>query len=919
MIGTTLSHFKITGKLGEGGMGEVYRAEDTKLGREVAIKVLPEAVASDPERLARFEREAKVLASLNHANIAAIYSFERSTAGTESGRFKEDTEAAEDPLSPQAPTPSSPSVHFLVMELVEGEDLAERMARGAIPNGEALPIAQQIAAALETAHESGIIHRDLKPANVKVTPDGQVKVLDFGLAKALDPQDLKTPGPQSLSMSPTLTAQMTQAGVLMGTAAYMSPEQARGQEASKQADIWAFGVVLWEMLSGSRLFAGPTVSDTLAEVLKTDPDLNALPPGIPPSVRRLLRRCLHRDPKQRLRDIGDARLELAEAIEGSAEPDATGLAPPSRPRWIVGLAGMLLGLAVGAVLFALFSQSEPTVTVENRPPRHSILAPAGELGTVTGFAISRDGSTVAVSSGRISNNPLVVRRLDSLELTPIPGTEGARLPFFSPDGEWVAFFDDDELRKIPVGGGTSTVLCEARTARGGTWSEDDWIYFTHGEVRLARVPSSGGSPEDLIEEAVFGPHALPGSRGVLAALNLVGVGPSRKDEATIALVTVDGQYQVLIEGGYAPKYAPSGHLVFIRQGTLFAAPFDLERIEVTGEPVRVGPDVLTDSAWAEARYDLAADGTLIYMSGNDYAETVPTWIDRDGTEEPLSIARNFHGTFQLSPDQSRLAIQLAEAQAQVHTYDFARDTLTRLTFEGPSWHPTWSHDGEEVIYAGYRDEGSTILRQRVDGIGEEEIVLTAEHRQLIDATTFDPYTVSPDGRHLLITTWGNLETGGDIWMLALDGKSDPQPLLRTPDNEIIPMFSPNGDYILYSSNKAGPYGIYVRPFPDVDRREWPISTDGGYDSRWSPAGGEIFYRVGPMKLMSVPYQLEPEFTPGLERQILETDFHDSPGFSFDLSQDGNRILVNKPAVSLLDDIPLVLVTDWFTELEQATQ
>jgi serine/threonine-protein kinase len=918
MIGTTLSHFKITAKLGEGGMGEVYRAEDTKLGREVAIKVLPEAVASDPERLARFEREAKVLASLNHANIAAIYSFERATAGTGYGRFKEDTEAAEEPLSPQAPTPPGPSVHFLVMELVEGEDLAERMAGGAIPTAEALPIAQQIAEALETAHENGIIHRDLKPANVKVTPEGQVKVLDFGLAKALDPQEFDTTS-QALSMSPTLTAQMTEAGVLMGTAAYMSPEQARGQEADKRADIWAFGVVLWEMLSGRRLFAGPTVSDTLAEILKTDPDLDELPTSAPASIRRLLRRCLQREPKQRLRDIGDARLELAEAIEGSAEPDATSLVLPSRPRWIVGLAGLLLGLAAGAALFALFSQSEPTVTVENRSPRHSILAPAGELGTVTGFAISRDGSTVAVSSGRISDSPLVVRRLDSLELTPIPGTEGARNPFFSPDGEWVAFFDDDELRKVPVQGGASTVLCEARTASGGTWSEDGWIYFTHGETRLARVPSTGGSPEDLIEEAVFGPHALPGGRGLLAALNLVGVGPSRKDEATIALVTADGQYQVLIEEGYAPKYAPSGHLVFMRQGTLFGAPFDLERLEVTGEPVRVGPDVWTDSVWAEARYDLAADGTLIYLSGVDYAATVPTWIDRDGTEEKLSIPRNFHGTFQLSPDQSRLAIQVSEAQAQIHTYDFARDSLTRLSFEGSSWHPTWSQDGQELIYAGYREDGSTILRQRVDGIGEEDLVLTAEHRQLIDATTFDPYTVSPDGRHLLITTWGNLETGGDIWLLALDGKSDPQPLLKTPDNEIIPMFSPNGDYILYSSNKAGPYGIYVRPFPDVDRREWPISTDGGYDARWSPTGGEILYRVGPMKLMSVPYELEPEFTPGLEQLVLETDFHDSPGFSFDISLDGERILVNKPAVSLLDDRPVILVTDWFTELDKATQ
>jgi Tol biopolymer transport system component len=331
------------------------------------------------------------------------------------------------------------------------------------------------------------------------------------------------------------------------------------------------------------------------------------------------------------------------------------------------------------------------------------------------------------------------------------------------------------------------------------------------------------------------------------------------------------------------------------------------------------PEVWRDSVWARAKYDIAADGTLVYIRGGDYAETVPTWIGRDGSEEPLSIPRNIHGTFQLSPDRSRLAIQVSGAQDQIHIYDFARATLTRLTFEGPSWHPAWSHDGRDVIYAGLREGVVTLLRQQVDGSGEEVRLLTGEQRALIVAGFLDPYSVSPDGRHLLFTTWGNLEMRADIWVLALDGESDPQPLLQTPDNEIIPMFSPDGNYIVYLSNKAGPSGIYARPFPEVDRREWPISAKGGFDARWSPAGNEILYRVGAMNLMSVPFELEPELTPGSEHQILEMDFHDSAGFSFDLSADGNRILVNKPAMSLKDDLPVILVTDWFAEIEQATQ
>ena len=911
MIGTTLSHFRITAKLGEGGMGEVYQAEDTKLGRQVAIKVLPEAVAADPERLARFEREAKVLASLNHPNIAAIYSLE--------------TVGANEAAGLRAGRPDDAPVSFLVMELVDGATLQELIDQG-VPADQALEIAGQVAEALEEAHDQGIVHRDLKPANIKIGTNGKVKVLDFGLAKALTAgTEAGGPGGGSagtetgrfnLSLSPTLTAQMTQAGVLLGTAAYMSPEQARGQEATKQADIWAFGVVVWEMLSGQQLFAAPTVSDTLAEVLKTDPDLDALPAGTPIAVRRLVRRCLERDPKKRLRDIGDARLELAETADPIEQLAVAESTAPGRPRWIVGLVGLLVGLAMGAGLYSVFSKSSPNITQEARSPRRSIIPPTSQPRHAFDLAISGDGNVVALGRGPGADSPLELRYLDSLEVVPIPDSVGSRAPFFSPDGEWVAFFDGNELRKVSVNGGSSSVICPARTAFSGTWSDDGWIYFTHGESRLARVPASGGVPEELRDEIIFGPHALPGGRGLLVNITLEDTGSLAKETASIALITPDGEYKRLIAGGFAPKYAPSGYLLFARHGALFAAPFDLDRLEVAGPEVQVLPDLRVDSVWAMAAYDVSQGGTLIYVSGGDYAKTVPAWLDRDGASQPLSMPPNIYGTFELSRDRSRLAIQISEVEDQIHVYDFARDTLTQLTFEGPSRSPIWSHDGKEIFYSAGRDGGVTLMRRGVDSGGEEMLLLPADQLQIIGGSFLSACTASPDGRNLLITSWGHLETGADIWLLDLEGDSDPVPLVQTPDNEIIPMFSPDGDYFLYSSNKAGPYGIYVRPFPDGGRREWTISAQGGFDGRWSPAGDEILYRVGAMKFMSVPYTLEPEFSPGSERMVFEIDAHDSSGFSFDLSADGQQILVNQPAVSMLDDLPVIMVTDWFTELEQ---
>ncbi len=912
MIGKILAHYRITSALGAGGMGEVWRATDEKLGREVALKVLPEDFAQDPDRLARFEREAKVLASLNHPNIAHLYGLEN--VDSQPSRLPDENSRLKTQNSKLTADAPASEVTFLVMELVEGEDLSERIARGAIPVDEAIPIALQIADALEAAHEQGIVHRDLKPANIKITDDGSVKVLDFGLAKAWETEG----GDLSSSFSPTLTRHATLEGVILGTAAYMSPEQARGKKVDRRADIWAFGVVLWEMLTARRLFEGETVSDVLAAILTNDPDLDSLPRETPRHVRALVGRCLRRDPRTRQRDMGDVRLDLSDVNE---DPQASGVteSPQSRSGWVLAaLVGAIAGVVLGLMLYGTLASPNAVTGSADRAVRRSIVIPApiGGPRNILGLAISPDGSMVALGQEYGGEELLELRRLSAFESTLIPDTEGGTFPFFSPDGQWLAFFDDDELRKVPVDGGPSTLICEAKVTLGGTWSDDGWIYFTHGESRLARVSEDGGKPENLKLEDAFGPHALPGGRGVLVNHSSGSAAAGRRDLAVISVVLANGSVKRVIDDGYAPRYVASGHLVFVRQGLLLAAPFDLDRLEVTGSAVQVAAHVVTDSVWGTALYDVAADGSLVYVRGGDYAATVPTWIDRDGTDEPLSVERNVHGTFQLSPDRSKLAIQVAEENDQIHVYDFARETMTRVTFEGASRYPAWSHDGRELFYLAFRDGTSTIMRRPVDGSGGEAPMLTAEVLERFGTGSLMPSDASPNGRHLLVGTWGDFKTGADVWILTLDGSDDPQPLIRTPANEIIPSFSPDGNFMMYHSNKAGPYGIYVRPFPDVDGREWTISARGGYDARWSPSRNEILYRVGARRLMSVPFQLEPEFRPGTERRVMELDAHDAGGFSFDLSRDGDRILVNRPAMSYTDERPVVLVSNWFVELEE---
>ncbi|HSB35463.1 MAG TPA: protein kinase, partial [Thermoanaerobaculia bacterium] len=697
--GTRLGPYEVLSPLGQGGMGEVYRARDTRLSREVAIKVLPEAVARDSERLARFRREAQVLASLNHPHIAVIYGVE------EAG-----------------------GVEALVLELVEGETLAERIARGRVPPDEALEIARQIATALEAAHERGIVHRDLKPSNVKLDRGGRVKVLDFGLAKALS-SDASSP---DVTSSPTLTAAATQAGVVIGTAAYMSPEQARGKAVDKRSDIWAFGAVLYEMLTGRRAFQGETVSDTLAAVLTKEPDWSALPPGIPAAVARVLRRCLDRDAKTRIHDIADARLELDEPPLPPAGPVPIPYPTSGTPFWAV-LAGLVLALAAGA---GWWRALRPRPAAPPRVTGFAVALPEGEripFDDSPVLDLSRDGTRLVFIGDRGGHRRLYVRSRDRIEPKPVPGSEGAYSPFLSPDAQWIGFFADGKLKKIPAAGGVAMALADAPNNRGGVWLEDDTIVFapqfTSG---LNRVAARGGKTEVLTtpnaaagERSHRWPTYLPGGGAVLFTIGLLK-GPGNYDDARIAVWEPGARKpRVLFEGGSMARFAPPDHLVFWRAGTVLAAPFDSKRRSVGGEPVALEEKTSGDPSSGVAYAAVAADGTLAYVPGTEsLSERRLILTDRTGKARPVPAPPRSYHYPRFSPDGKRIAVTIGPGHGNaddVWICDLATGALARLTFGdgNGNYSPVWSPDGRRVAYGSDRAHQGVYLKN-ADGSGEEE-------------------------------------------------------------------------------------------------------------------------------------------------------------------------------------------------------
>jgi eukaryotic-like serine/threonine-protein kinase len=885
--GAKIGAYEVIAPLGAGGMGEVYRAHDSKLGRDVAIKVLPEAFARDADRMTRFEREAKVLASLNHPNIASIYGLA-----------------------------DSETTHALVMELVEGPTLADRIRHCPIPIEEAVPIAKQICDALEYAHERGIVHRDLKPANVKVTVDDAVKVLDFGLAKAIEGDAASA----DVSNSPTMSRMATLAGVLLGTAAYMSPEQAKAKPVDRRADIWAFGCVLYEMLTGKMAFRGESVTDTLAAVIKEEPDWSQLPAATPMRVRVLLQRCLRKDPKQRLRDIGDARISLDEVLSGGPQdaaqdaPSSFVAGPTSRRLLPWAAAFFVAGVALAGVAVRIL---KPT---PSRPVTRAVITlPAGEqlagLGR-SALALSPDGSHLAYVA--TTNQPggtqqIYLRAMDSVQSKSIPGTEGAVDPFFSPDGKWLGFYADGKLKKVSVSGGAAQALAEASTSAGASWSGQGVIAFTPTAVSyLQQVADAGGAPKPLTRvEKGDGrqrwPDFLPDGKALLYAASTTG---SNWSNARVVVQSVGtGEWRNLIEGT-SPRYASSGHLVYAQGGNLMAVPFDVRRLEVTGVAVPVVEGVFQSQVSGAAEYDLSATGSLVYVSGGTHAaQHRLLWVSRTGVEEPLAAPAHSYVAPRLSPDGRQVAVGIQEGDTQVWLYDLTRETLTRFTFEGDvNSSPAWTPDGKRIAFTSTKDGPLNIFWQLADGSGGLEKLNTSENAQV-------PMSWSPDGK-LLAFLEVNQATAYDIWVLRL-GDRKAQPFLRTPFSEAVPRFSPDGRWLAYISNESGHYEIYVQPYPGPGGKR-QISTEGGTEPVWNPNGRELFYRSGD-KMMAVDVTTQPSFAAGKPRMLFEGRYEPAPltNPNYAVSADGQRFLMLKTAEQA-EEAPtqINVVLNWFEELKR---
>jgi eukaryotic-like serine/threonine-protein kinase len=891
-------------------MGEVYRARDTKLDRDVAIKILPEAFALDADRVARFQREAKVLASLNHPNIAIIHGLEQ--AG---------------------------DVHALVMELVPGEDLSQRVSRGAIPMDEALPIAKQIADALEAAHELGIIHRDLKPANIKVRPDGTVKVLDFGLAKAMEAGgagQAGAAGRESQSMSPTITTPaMTQAGMILGTAAYMSPEQARGKPLNRRTDIWAFGCVLYEMLTGTRAFVGDDVSDVLASVLARDPDWARLPSTLSPAIGTYIRRCLEKNPHQRIGDVHDVRLALEGAFD-TAAPLMSEAAVEAQPlRWrrlaMFTAGALVLGaVASGAAVWVL------TRSVEPAPPRVSRLqfTPVGAaaLSIVDGprqIAIAGDGSHLAYIGNR--GTQLFVRALDTLEPAAV-FTRFPRDPFFSPDGQSIGFSDAGMLKKVAVGGGPAIPITtfDGPTSRGATWGTDDTIIFatTNGATGLQRVSAAGGQPTVLTRPKVdqgeadhAWPEWLPGGRAVLFTILAATGGLDAAQVAVLDLQT--GNSKVLFRGGSDARYVSGdpgsakgagpddGYLVYATAGTLRAVRFDLTRLETIGTPIAVVPEVVTMVNGAVDAV-VANDGTLAYVRGSLAAEAkrALVWVDRHGTETPIPAPLRAYVQPRLSPDGKRVAVFNADQEGDIWLSDLG-PALTRVTSgAGVESFPVWAPDNT-LIFSSQSTSAGNLFRQKADGSGGVDRLSDSPNVQ--NATA-----ILADGSGLIFTETSP-KTGDDVMQMALDSTHRVTPLVQTSFAERNGVVSPDGHWLAYESNESGPFQIFVRPYPNVNGGRIQVSAEGGTRPAWARTSQELIFVSTTGALMRVGVTPAPSWTP--PTLLVKAGYFTSPGNTgrtFDISPDGERLLMIKESVADAPTAPasIIVVQQWVGEMKR---
>jgi Tol biopolymer transport system component len=915
MIGTTLAHYKVTAALGVGGMGEVWRAEDTKLGREVALKVLPEEFAADPERMARFEREAKVLASLNHPNIATLYGLETvGTAGnsklkTQNSKLTSDAEASE--------------VTFLAMELVEGEDLSERIKRGPVPIEEATAIALQIAEALEAAHEQSIVHRDLKPANIKLRPDGTVKVLDFGLAKAWE-ADGADPG---LSLSPTITQHATAAGLILGTAAYMSPEQARGMPVDRRADIWSFGVVLWEMLTGRTLFEGHTVSDVLASVLKEAPDLEALPSGTPPYLRRLIRRSLDKDAKRRLRDIGEARVVLEDYRADPAafdEPSMAAVAEAARqPAWKKALpwalALMAIPLAGVLGLGSLFNSDDSGTAI-----RFQVPPPEGGGYQLDPYrpgpvVVSPDGQSLAYCAWDADGEVRIfVRDLDEVHPRVLAETEGARYPFWSPDSKNLGFFAEGKLRKVSASGGQPLTLCDAPSGKGGSWSPEGVILFAPSRGHsIQRVSQLGGEPVDVtVFDEVRGddshryPRFLPDGKHFLYLARF----PDGYDEghAVIGASLEGDEQKVIIRSPAAAEYA-SGHLLFLRERTLMAQPFDPDALELSGEPFPIADTVvLITEQTAQAVFSASQTGVLAFQGGAYSADLALRWRARDGSiQETIGGPARFSDRARLSPTEETAIVRIRQDDGDsedLWVVDLNRKNRTRFTFgRGEVGSPVFSPDGETVMWSSTENEDQySIYQKSIGGSGDGELLAQ------FDRETW-PAAWHPDGSAMLLGRRVSEDPSIiDVLSWSPGGGAEPQPWIESDFVEYSPSFSPDGRWVAYGSNESGNWEVYVAPFPGPGRK-WQVSVKGGAWPVWRGDGEEILFLWGNRIIGVAVEDLGSGLAFGQPELIFENR-RATRNAHYQVSADGQRFLVVESA-EISDPEPITVVVNWPAAIE----
>jgi len=890
--GTLLLHYKLVEKLGEGGMGVVWRATDTTLDRDVAVKILPDVFANDADRAARFEREAKVLASLNHPNITTVHSVHKVD-----------------------------SVRFLVMELAHGEDLAAKLANGRLPMDEVLPIARQIAEALESAHESGIVHRDLKPANITVTGDGKVELLDFGLAKALDPSASGVIS--DLSKSPTLVSGGTAAGMILGTAAYMSPEQARGKPVDRRADIWALGCVLYEMLSGKKAFDGETVTDVLAAVVTRGPDWSALPQDTPSRLRSLIERCLEKDPRKRLRDAGEARIVLedvianprADAIESTRAPIARAPAYRRYLPWFIAVAG----LAVATITWVWPKDDRVTrpeaVHLNIAVPPKDVVDGGFENGML---AITRDGRTIAYCGRRAGIIRLYVRRLASGEAIELAGTEGARSPFFSPDGAWIAFVSGNKLRKVAVTGGPTFELCDVSADRSGVWLDDGSIVIsTHATAPLSRLASTGGTlqvvaPLDSAngERTHRWPDALPGGEWLIFTVGLSS-SPGDYERARIDAVSLKtGERRALFEGAAMARYLSPGYLIVSRNGILMAAPIDVSNPQLTGEPVPVLDGVAREPTSGVVHFALARNGTIVFvpeLQGED--ETDLVWIDHAGNIEALPAPPQPYIASRVSPDGQQVLVTIGRAfgAGDVWLFDIARETSTRLTFDGKSLLMYWTPDQRRVVYQKEDPQFEIIVRS-LDGDSAEKVIYSAPVPLVISGLT-------PDGQWVLFSHWGS--TDSDVEMIPIEGGQEPTVVIKEEFDQGDGRVSPDGRWLVYESRQSGVVEVFVRSFPSGTGK-WQISSGGGFKPLWSPKSDEIYWIAeGAMFAISV----EPRgqgLTLGRRRKLFDIPpgrRGDADFLAHDLSPDGTRFLMTRVAHPELSRRRIDVILNWSDRIE----